>query len=179
MKNLLNTKLILVLAIIIVSIITRFLPHPPNFSPIMAIALFGSVYIDDKRLAYIIPILILFFSDIFLGLHPDIPAVYISFLIVVALGSILRNKISIARLIGVAIISSLIFFLITNFSVWLTSGMYSKDIYGLYECYVMAIPFFRNSLLGDLAFTTILFGSYYLLEKRFTKFVSKVDKARI
>ncbi len=168
MKNILNTKFIMVLAIILVSVISRFLPHPPNFSPIMAIALFGSVYINDKRLAFFIPIFILFLSDLFLGLHPDIPAVYLSFLIVVALGRAIRNNLNITRIFGVTLFSSFLFYLITNFSVWLTSGMYTKDLNGLYECYVMAIPFFRNSLLGDFIFTTILFGAYYLIEKTYT-----------
>ncbi len=165
MKNLFDKRILIIFALIAVAIITRFLPHPPNFSPILAIALFGSVYFTDKRLAFVIPISIMFLSDIFLGFHSDIPAVYLSFLLVVVIGRFIKNQLNAVKILGVSIISSILFYLITNFSVWLTSGMYPPTWSGLFDCYIMALPFFRNAIFGDLIFNSVLFGGFYLIEK--------------
>jgi len=152
-------KIIYPLFIIIIAILTRLLPHPPNFSPIAAIALFGGVYFN-KKYALIIPLIILFISDIFLGFHSTIPFVYGSFLITGLIGLWLKNHQDFKSILFGTLLSSVLFFLITNFGVWLVGSLYVKNMTGLAQSYFMAIPFFRYSILGDLFYTGIFFGSY-------------------
>jgi len=104
-------------------------------------------------------------SDFILGFHPVMWATYGSFLITILLGRLLKEQNN-WKLIGIiAFLSSCQFFILTNFAVWLTGLMYSKTVSGLFECYIMALPFFRNSLLGDLFYTTILFGAFEIVKK--------------
>lgn len=141
------------------AILARLLPHPPNFSPIAAMALFGGVYFN-KKYALIIPLIVLFISDIFLGFHSTIPFVYGSFLITGFIGLWLKNHRDFKSILTGTLLSSVLFFLITNFGVWLAGSLYQKNITGLIQSYIMAIPFFRYSLIGDLFYTGIFFGSY-------------------
>lgn len=152
-------RIIYPLFIIILATFTRLLPHPPNFSPIAAMALFGGVYFS-KKYALIIPLIVLFISDIFLGFHSTIPFVYGSFLITGIIGLWLKDHRDFKSILAGTLLSSVLFFLITNFGVWLVGSLYSKNITGLIHSYVMAIPFFRYSIVGDLFFTGIFFGSY-------------------
>lgn len=138
----------------------RLLPHAPNFAPIAAIALFGSVYLN-KRYALILPIAAMFISDIFLGFHDTMLYVYGAFLLTGIMGLWLRKHKNVLNILGSALASSVLFFLITNFGVWV-QGMYARDLSGLVQSYVMAIPFFKNTLLGNLFYTGVFFGSYEL-----------------
>ena len=135
----------------------------------MAIALFGGFYFDDKRLSYLIPLAIMFISDLFLGLHSSMVTVYLSVMIGVYVGSRAKNN-NPLRIAGASLLNSVIFFLLTNFSVWLFDGIYTLNLVGLTDCYVMAIPFFRNAVIGDLVYTTALFGIYSLAGKFVPKF---------
>ena len=139
--------------------LVRLLPHPPNFSPIAAMALFGGAYFS-KKYALIIPLVVLFISDIFLGFHSTIPFVYGSFLITGLIGLWLKKHRDFKSILTGTILSSVLFFIITNFGVWLVGSLYQKNITGLIQSYVMAIPFFRYSLIGDFFYTGIFFGSY-------------------
>jgi len=152
-------KIIYPLLIIITASLIRLLPHLPNFSPLAAMALFGGVYFN-KKYALIIPLIVLFISDIFLGFHSTIPFVYGSFLITGFIGLWLKNHQDFKSILSGTLLSSVLFFLITNFGVWLVGSLYLKNITGLAQSYFMAIPFFRNSLLGDLFYTGVFFGSY-------------------
>jgi len=152
-------KIIYPLFIIIIATVARLLPHPPNFSPIAAMALFGGVYFN-KKYALIIPLIVLFISDIFLGFHSTIPFVYGSFLITGLIGLWLKNHRDFKSILTGTLLSSVLFFIITNFGVWLVGNLYLKNITGLSQSYFMAIPFFRYSLVGDLFYTGIFFGSY-------------------
>ena len=135
----------LVLLTIIFGIICRVIPHPPNFSPVTAIALFGGLNFSDKRVAYSVPLVILFLSDLILGISLINLFVYTGFIIVVFLGTKIKSI-----NLGNIILSSFIFFLISNFGVWIIG--YPKNIEGLILCYTMAIPFFGYSIAGDLFF---------------------------
>lgn len=159
-----NHKFLYITLIILAAVSSRFIPHPPNFTPIFAIALFGGAYYTDKRLAFVIPILAMFLSDLFIGLHSLIPFVYVSFVVIVLLGFHLQEKRSILKISAIALSGSVIFFVVTNFAVWLMGSFYPKNIEGLVTCYIAAIPFFKNSLLGDLIYTTLLFGSFELIK---------------
>ncbi len=155
-------KIVNPLLIIFIAVTLRLLPHPPNVAPIAAMALFGGVYLN-KRYALIVPLMAMIFSDIFLGFHATIPFVYGSFLLTGLLGIWLKKYKTIKNIFFACVVSSLLFFLITNFGVWLVYGFYPKTLAGLMECYIAAIPFFRNTILGDLGFTAVFFGSYELL----------------
>ena len=159
-----NTELLIALIFILIGVILRFVPHPPNFSPITAIALFGGVYFS-KKIAILLPIIALIISDMFIGYYELslMTSVYVSFLFVVGLGFWLKKHKKWYNILGCAIIGSLSFFIITNFAVWVFTPWYLKNITGFFECYLMALPFFRNTLLGDLFFVPIFFGIYEIL----------------
>ena len=145
-KNINNINRNLVFIIIFFGILSRILPLPPNFSPVIAITLFGSLYFKDKNLAFVAPISIILTSDLILGFIPNIntylPLIFVYFF------SKKINRMSILNLF----IASLIFFLTSNFGVWLLSNWYPKSFAGLIMCYEAALPFFRNTLLSTLLF---------------------------
>ena len=157
MKSHFNKSQKIVLAIIIFGILARLIPHPPNFSPVTAIALFSGLNLKNKKFAFLIPILILFISDLFIGISVINIFVYSGFLLVVQLGSKIRS----IRFLNI-ILASLIFFIISNFGVWIIG--YPKTIDGLILCYTMAIPFFGYSLAGDLFFGYLLKFSFAIIE---------------
>ena len=153
---------ILILTIIALAVI-RLLPHPPNFTPIAAMALFAGAYFSSRWMAFLIPLGAMALSDLVLGFHGyTMLAVYCSFMLVVVLGIQLKKNISIASVPLMALVSAILFYLITNFAVWVGSPIYTQDFSGLVICYTAAIPFFHYSVLGNLIFTTILFGGFFL-----------------
>jgi hypothetical protein len=147
----------------------RILPHPPNFSPIAAVALFGGAHFADRRAAFLVPLAAMFLSDLVLGLHALMPVIYGCFALVVCLGLLLRQRRSPVHIAALTLTASLLFFTISNFAVWAFSGMYPRTGAGLAACYAAALPFFQNTLAGDLCFTTVLFGGMALAEWRFPK----------
>jgi hypothetical protein len=162
--------------IVLAAAATRLLPHPPNVTAITALALFGGAYFSDRRLAIGVPLLALLISDIALGLYWqwDYRALqghmwvqYASFLAIVAMGLLLRQSRSALRVGTVAVGASCLFFLVTNLGEWAFQPWYPKTAAGLAASYVAGIPFFRNTLLGDLAYTALMFGGFALLERRF------------
>lgn len=158
-------KYIFTFSLILAAVFTRLLPHPPNVTPIMAIALFSAVYLDRKH-TFIIPLAVMFVSDCFIGFHDVIFWVYGSFLLIGFIGLWLRKHQGVAMTFGATFAGSLLFFLITNFGVWMSAqSIYTHDTTGLYQCYIAAIPFFRNALIGDVFYVGALFGSYELVKK--------------
>lgn len=151
--------------LILIAAMMRLLPHPANFTPIAAIALAGGVYLD-KRFAIVIPLVALMLSDVFLGFHYTIPFVYGSFVLIGILGLWLRSHKKPLPVLGITFLSSVLFFIITNFGVWLTGGgwNYPRSVQGLIECYILAIPFFWKTVLGDLVFVGVLFGMFEVAE---------------
>lgn len=164
----LSQQLITVASIIGVLAIFRLLPHWPNVSPVAAMALFGGAYFVDKRVAFIVPFLALFLSDLFLGMHNTMIFVYVGFAITVAIGFALKNRVTMTNTLFAAVAASVVFFLLTNFGSWLMSGLYVKSASGLMQAYAAGIPFFQNSLLGNLVYAAIIFGGYSLLQKNVT-----------
>ena len=148
--------------VVLVAVVMRFLPHPANVAPIAAMALFGGAYLN-KKYATILPLMVMLISDAFLGFHKTMPFVYGSFLIASLIGLALKNKVKTKTVIGASLLSSIIFYVVTNFGVWLTSGTYEMTFLGLIKCYVLAIPFFRNTLTGDLFYTVMMFGGYEMV----------------
>jgi hypothetical protein len=148
------------LLLIVVAAFSRLLPHPANFTPLGAIALFGGVYLD-KRYAVAVPLLAMLISDFFIGFYGGMYWVYGAFVVVGLVGLWIRNRKSPGTILAGTLVSSILFFVITNFGVWIIPGsMYAKSWDGIVECYAAAIPFFRNSLGGDFFFVVLLFGAY-------------------
>lgn len=159
MKKLKLETYLAIFAITLGAVVFRLIPHSPNVAPIAALALFSGAIIPDIR-GFIIPIIALFISDLFLGFHATVPFVYGSFMAIALIGTFLRRHLSpLATGLG-SVVGSILFFLVTNFGVWATSSMYTKDIQGLIHSYQMGIPFFRNTVLGDLFYTTLFFLAY-------------------
>lgn len=176
--------------IIVLAAISRLIPHPPNFTPIAAMALFGGAYFSKRSYAFIVPLIAMLISDMlimrFVYAHiSTIPeyfissatiSVYFSFALIVLIGMMLRNNVRPLPIIGAALSSSVLFFLITNFAVWSGSTYYPQNLPGLIACYGAAIPFYRgeifgsfflNTVMGDLFFAGILFGSFEVAKYRF------------
>lgn len=145
-----------------VGAIARLLPHLPNFTPIGGMALFGAAH-GSRRSAIIAPLAAMALSDLFLGSHGSQPFVYGAFALIAVMGMLVfRNGVSTARVIGASTASSLILFLVSNFGVWATGTMYPHTWQGLATCYAMALPFLRNTMLGDLFYAGVFFGGYAL-----------------
>jgi len=160
-----NLEFLIALFFTLIGVSLRFLPHPPNFAPIAAIALFGGVYFS-KRTALILPMAVMIISDLFIGYYePKLMAtVYGSFLLCVILGFWLKKQKKWYTVLGSSLFGAIIFFVLTNFAVWAFTPWYAKTISGLIQCYLMALPFFKNTLLGDLFYVAVFFGTCEAVE---------------
>ena len=154
--------------LVVLASLSRLIPHPPNFTPIAALALFAGAEFANKREAFLIPFVALFLSDLFLGLHALIPVVYGSFAVVVGLGFYLRGRATFWRIAGLSIAGAWLFFVLTNLGVWAVSGLYPKTLPGLLDCYIAGIPFFGNTVLSSLLYAGVLFGGLAVMDKRWT-----------
>ncbi|MDO8643637.1 MAG: hypothetical protein Q7S00_01540 [bacterium] len=153
------------IGMILLAAATRLLPHAPNFTPIAAIALFGGAFFRDKRLAILVPFAALFLSDLILGFHTQVFSVYLSFFLILLLGFKLRENQKILPVARMTLMSSVLFFVITNFGVWLLDGLYPRTVAGLIDCYAMAIPFFHQTVMGDALYVVGLFGGFALAQR--------------
>ena len=161
-----HARLAAILTGIFVAAAMRLLPHPPNFTPIGAMALFGGACFGRRWLAFAAPLGALLLSDAILGFDGSLPYVYDSVALIVLIGGALATRKSAVRIAGASLAASALFFVITNFGMWLGSGYYPHTLAGLAACYIAAIPFFQNTLAGDLFFSALLFGGFALLEQR-------------
>lgn len=158
-------KLGLILAVLFVGASFRFMDLPPNFSPIGAIALFAGAFLPRRLFALGLPLAVLFLSDLFLGFYPDAIFVYASFALCAFIGFQSLKKFSWIKF-GISNLScALSFFFITNLGVWLMTPLYSKNLSGLFTCFEMAIPFFRNTMASQFIFAAIFFGVYEFATK--------------
>ncbi len=170
----LQIRLTLLTILILATALFRLVPHWPNFTPVAALALFGAASFDRKWLGLVIPLAAMLLSDALIGFHGSMGAVYTCFALIWIIGLWSLQRPSAGRIAMASIVSSLLFFLITNFVVWYGSSFYPQSAAGLVGCYVAGLAFyngtsfFLNGLLGDLFFSAVLFGSYYLLQQRFT-----------
>ena len=171
-----NIRIATLASLVLVAALTRLLPHPFNFTPIGAIALFGGAYFSKKYLAFLIPLAAMLLSDALLGFHSSMWAVYLSFVLIVGIGMGALQKVTVGRVFGSALLSSVLFFLITNFAVWFgSSGFYPQTLAGLGACYLAGLQFYQqdffgnlffNTVMGDLFFSGLLFGAFELLKSR-------------
>ena len=180
-KILSQPRTFILLSIIMIAAIARLFPHPWNCTPIAAMALFGGVYFKDKRTAFIIPLLALIVSDVLTMLFINNKfttlsqslfslmelSIILTFSFTVLLGILIRKKTNVITVAGVSIISSTLFFLVTNFVCWPGSTVYPQTMQGLLTCYDAGLVFYRNNLIGDLVYSGLMFGSYYLIRLKF------------
>ena len=171
-----STRTSALVLIIIAAAATRLLPHPPNVTSITALALFGGACFSNRWIAFAVPLLALAASNLVLGVYwnwsfmawqPHLWVQYVAFAMIVALGFLLRERRSVWRVASVTLASSVLFFVVTNLAEWAFQAWYPKTADGLVAAYVAAIPFFRNSLLGDFGYVALLFGGMKLLETKF------------
>jgi hypothetical protein len=161
-----RTRILALLSAIAAAAALRLVPHPPNFSPIDAMALFSGAYLGRRWLAFAAPLGALLLSDALLGFYQGMAFQYVSVALIVLIGWVALPKVSVVRIGAAAAAGSVLFFAITNFGTWLTSGMYLHTLSGLAACYVAAIPFYQNTLAGDLVYCALLFGGFALAEHR-------------
>ena len=160
-----HARLAAIFVAILVAAALRLVPHPPNFTPIGAMALFSGAYLGRKGvIAFAAPLGALLLSDLVLGIYRGMPTVYFSVALVVIIGWLSLRRTSPLRIGAAAIASSVLFFVVTNFGMWLSSGFYPRTLAGLEACYVAAIPFFQNTVAGDLFYATLLFGGWKVAE---------------
>ena len=159
-----HSRLIAILSAILIAAALRLVPHPPNFSPIDAMALFSGAYLGRRVLAFAAPLGALLLSDLILGFYHGQATVYFSVALIVMIGMVTLTRVSPIRVGGAAIASSVLFFVLTNLGMWMFSGIYPRTLAGIEACYVAAIPFFQNTLAGDLFYAVLLFGGFRVAE---------------
>ena len=153
--------IVLAVCLIAVGVTMRIVPHPPNFAPITAISIFGGSVLP-KKLALWIPLIAMMVSDYFIGFYSLMPLIWACYLVIALASSHFLRPPSFVKTALLTLSSSVFFYIVTNFGVWLTGGMYAHSWAGLANCYILAIPFFRNTLLSDIVYTAALFGIYLL-----------------
>jgi hypothetical protein len=160
-----HARLAALLSAIAAAAALRLVPHPPNFSPIDAMALFSGAYLGRRWLAFVAPFAALLLSDAVLGFYQGMEFQYVSVALIVILGAIVLPRTSIPRVGAASLASSILFFAVSNFGTWVVSGMYPHSVAGLASCYVAAIPFFQNTVAGDLFYSALMFGGFAIAER--------------
>lgn len=173
-------RLTLLICMVLAAALYRILPHPYNFSPLAAVALFSGAYFSSSIAAFAVPLITIWISDLILNniilkayfheftlFYEGWFWQYGSFIIITLIGCLIKNKVKISNIIIASLSSSVLFFLITNFGVWFSFKTYPHTIEGLVACYIAGIPYFSHTLFGDLIFCTILFGSFELLQRQY------------
>ncbi|HSH37977.1 MAG TPA: DUF6580 family putative transport protein [Chthoniobacterales bacterium] len=166
-----NTRFLVLSGFVLAAAMSRLLPHPPNVTPIAAMALFAGAYFSSRKLAFLLPLVAMLVSDVVLAATVygaaalrSQPMVYACILATAGIGMLLRRSKSPMNVACATLASSVLFYVATNFAVWAFGSLYPKTWAGLLTCYTAAIPFFRNSLAGDACFAVLLFGGFALLE---------------
>ncbi|MDY0103624.1 MAG: hypothetical protein RBS07_11875 [Lentimicrobium sp.] len=174
-NNRITLRFAVVTAIVLTLTFSRLLPHPFNFSPLAALALFGGAHYAKRRTAYLIPIIALWMSDLFLNytfygnfvpFYPGAVFTYASFALIVLLGSLTLNNLSPRNLFFTSLSASVVFFIVSNLGVWISGSIYPINAQGFVACYTAAIPFFRNTLAGDLIYSFVVFYGFAIAQSR-------------
>ena len=167
-----RNRFLLALFLVVLAMLMRVVPHPWNFTPIGGVALFSGASFERKRWSFLVPLLALFAGDVALelltgqGFHALMPAVYGSFAATVCLGFLVRDhRHSPFAVGGTAVAGATLFFVVTNFAVWIWSPVYAKTLDGLVACYVAGLPYYGTQVAGDLIYSTLLFGAFVWMER--------------
>jgi hypothetical protein len=184
MNKKINLQIGFLVLIIIVAAFSRMIPHQYNFSPLAAIGLFGAAHFEKKWLAVLIPLLATWMSDLFINnviyaqyfdgftlFYGGFGWQYSAYVLIALFGVLIYSKkVNVLNVIGGALGASLIFFLLSNFGVFISSPMYPKDVTGLIACYTAALPFAQGTLMGNVIYSSVLFGAYYVLQQNVSFF---------
>jgi hypothetical protein len=159
--------------LILLAAFSRLIPHPSNFAPIGAMSLFGAAYFSRKYVALLVPALSMWLSDLFINnvvygsyfnhfvwLYEGCFWTYLGFALITLVGFWSLKTIRVKTLLLSSLIASILFFLVSNFGVWFSTNRYTADFSGLLSCYIAGLPFFKNTLLGDVFYVGLLFGSF-------------------
>ncbi len=165
MRTIFTPRFWLAFALVIVGVVLRVMPHPWNFAPIGAIALFGGAKFERRSFAIGVPLLTMLIGDAFIGFHSLMPVIYATYALIAVIGMLLRDRQTIPAVGGGVLLSSTIFYLTTNFAVWAMGTTYAKTAAGLAACYIAAIPFFGNTLASDALYSAIFFGIFAIAER--------------
>ena len=155
----------LILAMLVLAAILRIAPHPWNFTPIGAMALFSGAMVRDRRMAFLLAMVAMLVGDLFIGFNKLSPLVYASFAVSVLIGRFLKENRAISRIAGASVLGSVQFFVVTNFGVWAFLNSYPHTATGLLACYVAGVPFFWNTVAGDAVYAALFFGGFALAER--------------
>lgn len=166
-EKLLSPRIPVLVLLVVAVALTRLLPHPMNFSPIEALALFAGAMFANRWLGLAVPLLAMLVSDFFLGFHGGMPIVYGMIVLMTLGGRLLGTTPGAGKVLGASVISVLAFFFVTNGFVWFEGSMYPMTGAGLLACYVAGIPFLDNQLAGAITYSVVLFGGFALLRTRF------------
>jgi len=175
MKNLYYAfkKEIFPISIILILALSRLLPHPPNFTPIVAVAIMSGYFFRNVNLSFIVLLISMLFVDIFIGFYKHMLFVYLSLFIITIIFYKISNKINFKNLFVFGFLGSLVFYLVSNFGVWfsgvlspITNLPYEKNFNGLINCYFLAIPFFKNTVISTLIFTYTAFLANHFYKKK-------------
>ena len=158
-QHMLNKNVIYFGLIMIVVSLLRFVPHPPNMTPVIAVSILAVTWFKRPVFQFGFPLLIMLLTDMVIGFHSLMPVVYLAIMCAGLTGFILKKRSSFSTILGSGLVSSIIFFVMTNFGVWVLSSMYPKTVLGLMSCYVAAIPFFHNTVIATVG---VLFGAFGL-----------------
>ncbi len=156
----------LALCLLFLGVASRLIIHVPNFTPVLALALFGGVYLTTRR-ALLLPLAMMIVSDLIIGLHDTIAFTWSSILLISILGIYLRSQKSFKNIALTSFLAAILFFIVTNLGAWFM--MYPKTVLGLQQCFLAAVPFFRDTLLSTLLYSAVLFGGYEMLAQRIIK----------
>ncbi|MCC5921191.1 MAG: hypothetical protein LAT68_09330 [Cyclobacteriaceae bacterium] len=176
-KQTIRTTVLIIL--ILLAAISRLIPHPANFAPIGALGLFGAAYFKQKHLAIIIPLISLFISDVIINntvyaayfdgfklMYAGWYWTYGALVLCTLIGFISLKKVKVTNVLFSAVVTAVVFFVVSNFGVWMGGSLYPKNAAGLLACYVAAIPFLKGTLLGNLFYSTVLFGGFELMKAK-------------
>ena len=153
----------LIFMIICLGIFSRIVVHTPNFTPVLSLAFLGGMYLKGRQ-SVLVPLALMVMSDFIIGFYPLVFLTWGSIVLISILGLWLKERKNFVTILGGSIVSAVIFFIVTNFGAWLT--LYPHTIDGLRQCYILAIPFFRSSLLSTVAYSLVFYTAYEWILKR-------------
>jgi len=167
-----------ILLLTIINVVSRLLPHAANMTAVGAIALFSGAKFGWKK-GILVTVLSMILTDAVLGFHSVMWATYGCMIVSVIIGTYIGKTNHVRTIVSASLFSSIVFFLVTNFAVWISPWhMYPHTVSGLVECYIMALPFFRNSLVGDIGYTTVLFGLYGFIVSKQLSFIYRRNQSK-
>jgi hypothetical protein len=177
MKQTITLRFGIIVALIFIAALSRILPHPSNFTPLMAISLFGAAYFSNKWQAILIPLIATWLSDLFINnaiyqptgfvwIYEGFYWQYSTYFLTCIFGLFMLRKINVARVLGSSLIAAIMFFAVSNFGVWAGSTTYPQTVNGLLACFAAGIPFFGGTVIGNLFYSSALFGIFHLLQNR-------------